>query len=480
MHSRIDPHLLSLALGNGHGVTADTAGAPVFGRRRSDTPSVPALLQAAVDVAVESARGPMVLAVSGGCDSMVMLHAMVRWAPHMIAAVATFDHATGGAATEASALVAAEARRLGLTVVRERARGLLAPTESAWRAARWDFLRRVGRAYHAQIATAHTRDDQLETVVMRELRGSGARGLAALAASSDIVRPLLPVTRAEVQSWAQDNDVHYIDDPANFDRRHLRVRVRLDLLPALEAAHPGFAEEMLAVADRAATWRREVDQLLEESGAMKKCGSCIRVSASFFDDLDDEQRAIFLQAIFGRVGVALDAGGTRELVRFSKSRRRGARIPLAGGASAMLVRGDGESVFEFRPPARRIVPVAGAGAWKGSGMALPRRFGRWRFFSHEVSDDENLWVAGFPADADVVIRPWQSGDRLVVGEKSAQRRVARYFAEAGIAAPDRLDWPVVLIDQELVWVPGVCRSRAVPLRSGRSELIWYRCEREHG
>src|SRR5688572_4731162 len=103
---------------------------------------------------------------------MALLYATAKWAPERIAAVATFDHGTGVHATEATSLVAAEGRRLGLTVVRERAR-VTASTEAAWRDARWSFLHRVARAHRARVATAHTRDDQIETVFMRALRGSG-------------------------------------------------------------------------------------------------------------------------------------------------------------------------------------------------------------------------------------------------------------------------------------------------------------------
>jgi tRNA(Ile)-lysidine synthase len=135
----------------------------------------------------------VVLAVSGGRDSMALMYAVARWAPERLATVATFDHGTGGYATDAASLVVAQARRLGLTVVRERAR-TPASTEAEWRIARWDFLNRVARAYGARVATAHTRDDQVETIVMRLLRGAGTRGLAALSAPSPIVRPWLSVS----------------------------------------------------------------------------------------------------------------------------------------------------------------------------------------------------------------------------------------------------------------------------------------------
>ena len=97
--------------------------------------STEALLRASLEVALAPVTGPLIVAVSGGRDSMVLLQAMARWAPDRIAAVATFDHGTGPHATEAASLVAAESRRLGLTVVRERSR-TPGHSEAAWRTAR--------------------------------------------------------------------------------------------------------------------------------------------------------------------------------------------------------------------------------------------------------------------------------------------------------------------------------------------------------
>ncbi|WP_414653562.1 tRNA lysidine(34) synthetase TilS [Gemmatimonas sp.] len=78
----------------------------------------------------------------------------------------------------------------------------------------------------------------------------------------------------------------------------------------------------------------------------------------------------------------------------------------------------------------------------------------------------------------MVVRPWQEGDRIRSAGAPAGRRVTRYFTESRIPVPDRSQWPVMLVDDQVAWVPGVCRGLAAPSRSGRSELIWYRCERE--
>jgi tRNA(Ile)-lysidine synthase len=434
------------------------------------------LLRASLEVALAATPDPLVLAVSGGCDSMALMHAMARWAPARIAAVATFDHGTGRFATEAASLVAAQARRLGLTVVRERSRAI-GHSEAAWRDARWQFLRRVARGFRARVATAHTRDDQLETIVMRTLRSSGARGLAALAAPSPVLRPWLGVSRDELARWVASEALPFLDDPMNASDRFLRGRVRHQLLPALEAASPGFCDAMLAVGERAAAWRRDVEQYLDTCGlVLSHGGRRLMVPARILEQTTVEGRAVLWPALCARVGVTLDARGTRAAVRFSTNRRCGAHITLAGGAMILRrrdVRGD---VFDVRSP---TAAGSDAAPWSGLSEALPIRFGGWRFRRLGVEPlASDAWSIGLPAGQPVVVRAWRSGDRIRTAGAPAGRRVTRYLSEFRVPVLDRSSWPVVLVDDEPVWIPGICRGLAAPSRPGRPDLIWYRCERE--
>ncbi len=446
-----------------------------------------ALLQASLEVAMAAVVGPLVLAVSGGRDSMVLLQAMARWAPERIAAVATFDHGTGTYATDAASLVAAESRRLGHHVVRVRSR-TTGQSEAAWRAARWDFLDRIARAFKARVATAHTRDDQLETVVMRLMRGAGARGMAALAAPSSVVRPWLGVSRAELAGWAALEKVAYLEDPMNVSRTFLRGRVRHELLPALEAATPGFSDEMLAIADRAASWRREVERHVETIGvAVSPSRERVSCPAAALESTSLEGRSVLWPAICARAGVTLDAKGTRELVKFTTGSRRGSNTRVSGGA-IVLRRGaaSGEPPgdrFEVRRVSSRR-PRDGSRAWSGVSDALPPRFGRFRWRRLHTAPppggiaEQDLWTMGLPRGEQVALRVWTAGDRIRSPGAPAGRRVTRYFSESHVPALDRPTWPVLLVDNEPMWVPGVCRGLAAPSRPGRPELIWYRCEPE--
>ena len=338
------------------------------------------------------------------------------------------------------------------------------------------------------MATAHTRDDQVETVAMRLLRGAGARGLAALAAPSSVARPWLALSRAEVAAWAREEKLPFMDDPTNATERFMRGRLRHDLLPLLEHASAGFADAMIGVGERAARWRVDLETFVDTLNVEQVAPGVVRVPSAPLEATTDEGRAVLWSALFARTGVALDARGTQALVRFTNGGRRGAHVSLAGGAVALRLGVGGVDSFELRRAAR--VGSALPDLWVSESSALPSRWGVWRFkralhggpagqAETHLTADNGAWTFAVAADACVVLRPWHPGDRIRTVGARAGRRVTRYFAEAGVPAIDRPSWPVVLQQGEIVWVPGVCRAVAAPNRPGRPNVIWYRCEREH-
>ncbi|HUO52828.1 MAG TPA: tRNA lysidine(34) synthetase TilS [Gemmatimonadaceae bacterium] len=405
----------------------------------------------------------VVLAVSGGCDSMVLMHAAARAAPGRIAAVATFDHGSGAAARRAAALVVREAERLGLPVRHGRARAVLRG-EAQWRAARWAFLRAVARDAEAVVATAHTRDDQLETVIMRVLRGSGARGLAGLYAESDVRRPFVELPRTEVIAYARAHGVRWVEDPSNRSRAHLRNRIRLDLAPALERVRPGFALELLALARRAAALRADVEREANALGARRE-GAALAVARDALLRYDANGLAMLWPVLAAGLGLALDRRGVARLAAFTRDGRPGARIPLAGGFEAVAHRGN----ILLRPAIHQV--AAARPVRVGRGVAT---VGAWRFRPAPAAGDA-LWCAALPADAELTARAWRPGDRMTPLGADAPRRVKGLLRDAGLDAARRAGWPVVLAGEEIVWIPGVRRSLAATERSGRP-VVTLCCE----
>jgi tRNA(Ile)-lysidine synthase len=408
----------------------------------------------------------VVLAVSGGRDSIALMHAAASHARQNIACVASFDHATGPHSARALALVARTARELELEVVTARATHAVS-TEAEWRAQRWSFLRSVASDREAQVATAHTRDDQIETVLMRTMRGAGARGLAALEAGSAdlhaILRPLLACSRADVAQYARRARIEWAEDPSNARADHLRNRIRHDLLPALVRARPSLGDELLGIGARAALLREEVERFIDRELTLVRRDAGISVAREMMLGYDAKGLALLWPAIAARLGATLDRRGTERLIAFTTRERHGARMQLSGGFEAVSHRG---AVI-----VRRATPGAPTGAL---GLSAGVQVGSFRFQARD-EDVVSLWSAKLPAGQTLTVRAWHPGDRMVPAGGTA-RRVKGLLRDAGVDAVSRGTWPVVLADDEIVWVPGVRRSSAASARPGRP-VVTYHCER---
>jgi tRNA(Ile)-lysidine synthase len=419
----------------------------------------------------------MVLAVSGGLDSMVLLRAMADAARSRVAAIATFDHGTGRAASSAAAFVAGEAAALGFPVVTGHARAGEPVTdgrEAAWRRARYEFLRSVASDHDARIVTAHTEDDQVETVLMRVLRGSGARGLAGLYAESEVLRPLVRVRRKVLRDFAHRHAVRWHEDPSNRSRALLRNRVRLELLPALRHVSPDIDAALLHVARCSAEWRREMDAIIDALQPTFDARGSVCVASRELAGYDRDSLAVLWSALAARVGLALDWRGTQRLAAFTIMEPTTGSVPLSGGWY-MEARG---GVYIIGKRSRVVVA---ASPLPTSGEL---RWGEFRFRVDASTDGPSQqdaasapWRATLPILMPAAVRTWAAGDRLDRSGGHGARRVKRYLSDAGVRGLDRVGWPVVVDEQgHVVWIPGVRRADAATERSGRP-VRHYICER---
>lgn len=231
------------------------------------------LVRAGTDRFGVSADAQLVLAVSGGSDSVALLHGAARLVATGQRAwrlsVAHLDHALRPDSADDAAFVVAIASALGLpsearrTDVAALARDQGCSVEEAGRDARYGFLEEVAPT-GALIATAHTLDDVAETVLINLLRGSGLAGMGGIPGRRGrILRPLLDARRDELRELLIAAGIEYRVDATNTDPTFLRSRVRAELLPVLESIRPGAIERIgrfsrLAAAD---------DALLDELAA---------------------------------------------------------------------------------------------------------------------------------------------------------------------------------------------------------------------
>jgi tRNA(Ile)-lysidine synthase len=365
------------------------------------------------------------------------------------------------------------------------------------------------RAAHAAgedvvIATGPTRDDQVETVVMRLLRAAGARGLAALyAPARGVARPLLDVPGSEVAAYAAARRLAHVDDPSNASRAHLRNRVRHELLPALRGVWPEVDDALLRLAREAADCRADTDALAAALAA--RCppstwdeGRSRSTGVAALAELADwtpEALAAVWPALAARGGVRLDRRGTARVAAFtsrSAAALRDGRSPrgtavVAGGACVAVERRGAAGLPEW---AMVVRPAGGERADEGEPagpvpVGRRARFGGWRLrvlarapAPAEFEAGRVTWLAG---DCCYVVRGWRPGDRWRPAGAAA-RRVKRFLADRRVPASLRAGWPVVVAaargatDGEIVWVPGVRRSSAAPARPGQPGFYLH-CER---
>jgi tRNA(Ile)-lysidine synthase len=221
------------------------------------------------------------LAVSGGVDSVALLRAMraLKTRGEGRLCVAHFNHHLRGEQSAADeAFVVELCRRFDLPSEVERARAgqVVAASsdglEAAARAARYEFLRQTAARLGARyVVTAHTADDQAETILHRIIRGTGIAGLAgmerarALGPAATLIRPLLEVRRAELAGYLDDLGQPYRCDPSNEDTRLTRNRIRHELLPLLARQfNPGVVDALLRLGRLAGEAQAVVETIVED------------------------------------------------------------------------------------------------------------------------------------------------------------------------------------------------------------------------
>lgn len=463
-----------------------------------------------------------VVAVSGGVDSMTLLH-LLRFggaAPSMALHAAHLDHgmrAESGADAEWLAGVCAGwgvayHLRTASTPVR---------TEAEGRALRYRFFAEVaeGLGTGAVILTGHTADDQAETVLFRIARGSGPRGLAGIlpGRSPSIVRPLLPFRRAEVEAHAAAHEVPCREDPTNRDTRWTRNRIRHEILPALEAAVPGAAAALAALAGTSRVESAALDQLLDERIAALASAEPDRASppALSFDRkalaaLPDPLLTVLLRRAATQTGGFPGRTATAALLRFVREAPSGRRITLEGGVTVEhqlgaihllgSATGPGDRVAGRDTGARasslgassptgqlprvRVEPPSGeagfthgactvAVSWQSTEGGEPAQepaqepapaVERRSRAGSPGARPHSPFVAhfapgdvGFPLD----VRPWAPGDLMTL--PYGKKKVKKILLEARIPAGRRAGWPVVAdAAGAILWVPGFPQpSRAV-------------------
>ena len=416
-----------------------------------------------------------VVAVSGGADSVGLLRALVLAAPQigLVLSVAHVHHGIRGeAADEDARFVAGLAAQFQLpflfhqtdTPARAWRRG--ETLEEAGRHDRYAWFRELLAQGKANaVATAHTLDDQAETVLHRLLRGAWTEGLGGIhptivCPGGVILRPLLEARRAGIASWLREIGQPWREDASNADRSFTRNRIRHELLPQLAEYNPRVEEQLARLAtlarDEEAWWETELSRLLPSlilPGRPVRGGGravsthpnegSVGMELERLRDLAPAVRRRALRAAARQLGCELNFEQTDRLLAMCDTeapRRQQLTAELRADRSARELRLARDASGSQSSPAPQPVdlPIPGEGA--GFGVRL-------RATIHGAKPDAHTAAAK--------LRPPHPGDRVRLRHSRNARPLKEIFERMQVEAERRMSWPLLEWEGRIVWMQGV-------------------------
>jgi len=433
--------------------------------------------------------GTLLVAVSGGLDSMVLLHVLNSLAPEWgwQLTVAHFNHQLRGRSSdrdEALVCRTAAGLKLPVTVGQGDVKGFAKKSglsiEMAARKLRHEFLARTARAGGiATIALAHHADDQVELFFLRLLRGAGGEGLAGMRGRSPspmdpgitLVRPLLEVAKAELETFAREAGVAFRADATNASLAVPRNRVRNELLPLLRANYqPGLNRTVLRAMEIA---RAEADLVGELAAQWLKSKS-----AAFATLPVAVQRRV-IQSQLPKLGLPMDFELVEQL-------RETAGRPVNAGLKLFAVRDAGGRVkLVSQAPATRF-------NLEELEIKLARRTGKAEFAGVSIVWERTAagqWPVAIPSEpgreifdaakigGSVTLRHWRAGDRFQPLGMPKAVKLQDLFTNAKIPRERRRELLVATAHGEIFWVEGLRMAEQFKLTEGTERGVVWRWKR---
>lgn len=442
------------------------------------------------------------MAVSGGPDSVLLLDFMKHLAREMglRLAVVHFNHHLRGAESDADeGFVGALASRLGVEFIRgeadvaqvagERRRNL----EATARDLRYRFFfSLVNQGRLDTVATAHSANDQAETVLLRLLRGTGTRGLGGIfpVLEGKVVRPFLNLTRAQIEAELQERKLEYRADSTNRDPRLQRNKIRLELLPQLRK---DFNPEVIPLLKELSDRARDDEAYLEQQARERAHPWRVREGAEEKIPLSPlldfppaiERRVLrqMIQAARGNLRRITHAH-IEALRRFASETQSGRSLTLPGNLVARK-EFDWLAVGPQPPPAGErayAYAVQVPGEFSVPQLGLTFRFkivepegNRKAYNDAEMAGLDPLKLAG-----GLVLRNWRAGDRFRPLGSGKTWKLKELFRQRRIPAGKRKAWPVLECGKEIVWVRGFPPASAVAASPGSKQVMMIGVEPRRG
>ena len=431
----------------------------------------------------------VVLGYSGGADSTCLLHLMAASGSADVIA-AHLHHGQRAEADRELELCEAQCKELDVPFMSGRAdvpkiaQEMGVGVEEAGRHARYEFFDKCLFQTEAELVlTAHTLDDQVETVLLNLVRGTGLHGLAGIPEKRGrIVRPLLPFTRAEARAYCDERGLWYHDDPANADVSFSRARIRQNVMPELVEVNPAVREAVGRLARLAGDESRFLDGMA--AAALEQAE--IRLNGDLRFVSQDCETAFRLDVLLAlpRILLAralrLATGAVGQA--FGYEQTEAALGGLAGEEKGSVTADGGQVVLEWADGRAQVRSLRTEGPYKFPltlpGETVSDAYG-WKLTAEHTGPSD---YRREPRSLDVVIdaeavqgavffRSYERGDCIRPLGLSGTKKLGDLMGEIGLtqAARDRL--PVVCDSGGPIWIPGGCIADRVKVTDGTAKCL---------
>lgn len=428
--------------------------------------------------------------VSGGADSVALLRFLAALRPQFgwDLVVCHIHHGLRGAeADRDECFVRALAEQLGLpcAVSRIDAAALALrdhiSVEETGRMARYAFFAQTA-GEGGRIATAHTLDDSIETVLMNLVRGTGLRGLCGIPRiRGNIVRPLLDCTRAEVEDYLGTLGQPYCTDSTNLTDDYTRNRIRHDILPRLCALNPNFPGAMARMLPRLAAQQALTDCLAAQS-AQQLHAACGGMSRQGLSALPEPVCDRLLLRLLEQNRLPVSAAAVE---RMTETLRTGGKLDLAARSWFFVAQGDLAAVI-YAPPGG-IPPVPVPLPQEETPVILPfspqksLKLTLCNKIVANTSEKFNISLLKYAIDCDRIkgysfMRTRRPGDTFIVGKK--QLSLGEAWAAAGIPALLRPALMVLADEQGVLWAEGIGSSSRAAVTENTKQYVIIECQEE--
>ena len=440
------------------------------------------------------------VAVSGGADSVVLLHILHQLRSHFpceLHVLHVNHHLRGAASNDDESFVRALAASLGLPITVEHTPAPSTQIEQQARDLRRAFFQRAIQQLNLHaVALGHTRSDQAETVLFRLLRGSGLTGLAGMrpVTADHLIRPLLTCTRYEVRAWATSQNIQWREDSSNLDTTFTRNRLRLETLPALATAYNPNLETLLAhSADLAQTeedyWNCEIEPLYSELITHTPLGSQITVAKLASLHLAVRRRLIrrAVRDLRGDLN-AIEFDHIESILHLCQTEEGHNRVIIPGidairsfgqlllSPFGLRAAQERDYQIDLSPDKEYELPFQNGFIsinWLKSADpgAICANFKKAQEQKVEICDWDGDLLAPAGALPSLCVRNWRPGDVIQRVGHGSDEKIKTLFQSGKVLLWERKHWPVVVSGTKIVWVRRFGGSATVAAVVGSRNVI---------